>query len=79
MFYGCRSFMDYHDNPEKVDISNWKVSNDKLFFIFYYCNANFPGIGNSILSKISDMFKIGKKSIEVWGHLGNFDYYIKNN
>ena len=74
MFYGCISFMHYHADPEESDISKWKITNDKLWYIFYYCNENYPGIGWKILNKISNTFKIGKRYIEVWNYKGTFNY-----
>ena len=79
MFYGCINLFGYYSSPLNADISNWKVSNDKLLYIFYYCDGNFPGIGSIILGKICDTFKIGKRSIEIWGHEPGFNYYIKDN
>ena len=77
MFYGCERFMGGYYDPSNFDISKWKVTNDKLFYIFYYCNCYSFEYMHDILSKISDTFKIGIKSIEVWGYKGSFNYKLK--
>ena len=77
MFYGCQSFMHYDANPKDSDISKWKVTNDNLWYIFYYCNCNYCNIGKEILIKISNTFNIGIKYIETRYMYGSFHYELK--
>ena len=73
MFYGCESFMDYKSDFWKSDISRWKVTKDKVLYIFYYCNVNFGISGREVINQICDAFKIGEKCIVVWSKDGFFN------
>ena len=73
MFYFCQS-LKYDNN---IDISNWKVSKNEVFYIFYYCDSiynSLVNIGMDLLFKLSESFKIGNKYLEVWIIVGSFNY-----
>ena len=70
MFYGCWSLKSYYlEDPNKIDISNWKVTKDKILYFFYYIEEFDKGI----LLKIKNTFKIGIGYLIKWNYGYNYN------
>ena len=75
MFYGCWSLESYYlEDPNKIDISNWKVTKDKILYFFYYNQE----IDKGILLKIKNTFKIGIGYLYKWNYEYKYNYNLED-